>query len=90
MTTEQSAGTTGTGKETLATELKGMLGDANRRLHEAGHAVAEEVVTTRDAMVRQALCASGSTDRYVHRNPWTIVGLAAAAGLLVGALLGRR
>ena len=29
-------------------------------------------------------------DRYVHDNPWTSVGIGAAAGVVVGMLLGRR
>ncbi len=31
-----------------------------------------------------------ATDDYVHESPWTAVGVSAAAGLLVGALLCRR
>ncbi len=31
-----------------------------------------------------------STDEYVKTNPWKAVGAAAAAGLLIGLLIGRR
>lgn len=34
--------------------------------------------------------AARATDEYVHENPWTAVGVSAAAGLLLGALLCRR
>lgn len=34
--------------------------------------------------------AAHVTDDYVHENPWTAVGVSAAAGLVVGALLCRR
>lgn len=34
--------------------------------------------------------AAKVTDEYVHENPWTAIGVSAAAGLLVGALLCRR
>lgn len=34
--------------------------------------------------------ASDSTDRYVRGNPWQAVGLAIAAGLLVGFFANRR
>lgn len=37
----------------------------------------------------QARVAAGSADEYVHANPWTAVGIAAVAGLLVGLCLGR-
>ena len=30
------------------------------------------------------------TDRYVHANPWKLLGVVAAAGVLIGALLARR
>jgi ElaB/YqjD/DUF883 family membrane-anchored ribosome-binding protein len=33
---------------------------------------------------------AGITDGYVRANPWTALGGAAAAGLLVGILLARR
>jgi ElaB/YqjD/DUF883 family membrane-anchored ribosome-binding protein len=31
-----------------------------------------------------------ATDDYVHDNPWSSIGIAAAVGLFVGVLLGRR
>lgn len=34
--------------------------------------------------------AAHATDEYVHENPWKAVGVSAAAGLLVGAILCRR
>ena len=38
--------------------------------------------------VSQAACdAMGCADTYVRRNPWCSVGVAAAAGIFIGALL---
>ncbi len=34
--------------------------------------------------------AARATDQYVHEQPWTAVGVSAAVGVLVGALLCRR
>lgn len=34
--------------------------------------------------------AARATDEYVHDNPWTAIGVSAAAGLVAGALLCRR
>ena len=34
--------------------------------------------------------AAKATDDYVHENPWRAVGIAAVAGLLLGALISRR
>jgi ElaB/YqjD/DUF883 family membrane-anchored ribosome-binding protein len=34
--------------------------------------------------------AATSADKYAHERPWTVVGLAALAGLAIGASMGRR
>jgi ElaB/YqjD/DUF883 family membrane-anchored ribosome-binding protein len=34
--------------------------------------------------------AAKATDGYVHANPWTAIGVSAAAGILIGALLNRK
>jgi ElaB/YqjD/DUF883 family membrane-anchored ribosome-binding protein len=33
---------------------------------------------------------SDATDEYVHENPWAAIGIAAAVGVIVGILAGRR
>ncbi len=38
----------------------------------------------------KARVAGRKTDEYVHTNPWQAIGLAAAMGLVVGLLIGRR
>lgn len=71
-------------------EIKGMVGDANERLIEAGHTVAAELAATREAMSRKACSAADATYGYVRENPWKFVGLAAIAGLIIGTALVRR
>ena len=34
--------------------------------------------------------ASDATDEYVHENPWAAVGIAAAVGIIIGFIAGRR
>jgi ElaB/YqjD/DUF883 family membrane-anchored ribosome-binding protein len=34
--------------------------------------------------------AAAETDGYVHGNPWTAIGIAAAAGVVIGLLVARR
>lgn len=34
--------------------------------------------------------ASDATDQYVHENPWAAVGIAAAIGIVIGFVAGRR
>jgi ElaB/YqjD/DUF883 family membrane-anchored ribosome-binding protein len=37
-----------------------------------------------------AKAALGDADAYVHENPWQSIGIAAAIGLVLGVLIGRR
>ena len=41
-------------------------------------------------VVEKAKQAAQATDHYVHENPWTAVGVAAAVGMLIGFLAARR
>jgi ElaB/YqjD/DUF883 family membrane-anchored ribosome-binding protein len=34
--------------------------------------------------------AADAADKYVHKNPWQAMGVAAGVGLLLGLLIGRR
>jgi len=43
-----------------------------------------------DTAMRGARVAAESTDDYVRGNPWAAIGIAAAAGLLIGSLLTRK
>jgi ElaB/YqjD/DUF883 family membrane-anchored ribosome-binding protein len=43
-----------------------------------------------EALMVKAKLAAKQTDEYVHENPWKAAGIAAAAGVLVGALISRR
>jgi ElaB/YqjD/DUF883 family membrane-anchored ribosome-binding protein len=43
-----------------------------------------------DVVVNRAKDAARSTDEYVREHPWGAVGIAAAAGLVVGLLISRR
>ncbi len=53
--------------------------------------VAREKLADADAAVRaRARLAANATDEYVHDNPWSSIGAAAALGILIGVLLGRR
>ncbi|MBU1363148.1 MAG: DUF883 family protein [Gammaproteobacteria bacterium] len=92
MKTEQSTvpGSTEGLKETLARDLKGIVGKADHLLKDAGHTVAEEYSATRHAIAQNACGAANATDAYVRANPWKIIGIAAAAGAFIGALISRR
>ena len=42
------------------------------------------------ALLEKTKEAAKAADEYVHENPWQAVGIAAAAGLVLGILISRR
>ena len=42
------------------------------------------------ALLEKTKQAAKATDEYVHDNPWNAIGIAAAAGFVLGILIGRR
>ncbi len=63
----------------LRGRIKVRLADAKIRLADA-----EEVLRTK------TVAAAKATDEFVHESPWTAIGIAAGAGLLIGMLISRR
>ena len=43
-----------------------------------------------DEAVDRTKAAARATDDYIHDNPWQVIGVAAAVGVLVGLLMSRR
>ncbi len=56
------------------------------RLHDAKL----RLVDAEEALLAKTKAAARATDEYVHESPWTAIGVAAAAGLLLGLAVGRR
>jgi ElaB/YqjD/DUF883 family membrane-anchored ribosome-binding protein len=50
----------------------------------------ERVVDAQHEAVERARKVAGATDDYVHSHPWQSIGAAAALGLAIGVLIGRR
>jgi len=50
----------------------------------------ERVIDAQHEAIERAKQAASATDDYVHGHPWQAVGVAAAIGLVVGVLIGRR
>jgi len=48
------------------------------------------IADAQEALLDKAKVAAKEADAYVHENPWKAAGIAAAAGLLIGALISRR
>jgi ElaB/YqjD/DUF883 family membrane-anchored ribosome-binding protein len=77
--------------------LKATSGQAGEKIGEARARAAESVklarerLRTADAEARRRTREMmGDAEVYVKANPWQAVGIAAAAGLVLGLLLGRR
>jgi len=49
-----------------------------------------ELAQLQEAAIAKAKAAGHATDEFVHENPWKSTGVAAALGLLIGLLIGRR
>jgi|GraSoi_2013_40cm_1033754.scaffolds.fasta_scaffold111006_2 ElaB/YqjD/DUF883 family membrane-anchored ribosome-binding protein len=63
----------------LRASVEENLGAAKKRVREL-----------RGAAVEKTAAAARATDEYVHDNPWPVIGVAAAVGLIVGLLLSDR
>ncbi len=74
-----TAGEAGGKANAARAKIEASLRDARRKLAE----VEADIAT-------QARDAAKAADAMVHEHPWKAVGIAAAAGLLVGLLLQRR
>lgn len=91
MTTELTTNApTESTKDALLRDVRGIVGKADNLLHNAGQSVSEEFSARRHAMSEKASVAANATQQYVRSNPWKIIGVAAAVGAFVGALISRR
>jgi ElaB/YqjD/DUF883 family membrane-anchored ribosome-binding protein len=61
------------------TKVEARLGEARSRLDDA-----------RIALTGTAKDAADTTHEYIRENPWKVLGVAAAAGLVIGFVLSRR
>jgi ElaB/YqjD/DUF883 family membrane-anchored ribosome-binding protein len=60
------------------------------RIRERLDSTKERVLDAQHDAVERAKRAAGATDDYVHSHPWQAIGAAAAVGLALGVLIGRR
>jgi ElaB/YqjD/DUF883 family membrane-anchored ribosome-binding protein len=66
------------------------VGAARARAEKTLRAAKAKLAELDGAIVDRAKHAAHATDEYVHEHPWGAIGIAAAAGLLVGVLIARR
>jgi len=63
---------------------------ARARVEESLRAARSKIDELDAEMLDRVKEAAKAADEYVHEHPWGAVGIAAAAGLLVGVLIARR
>jgi ElaB/YqjD/DUF883 family membrane-anchored ribosome-binding protein len=51
---------------------------------------AEKVMSAKAKLADGSQLAARQVDDYVHGSPWTVIGVAAAAGILIGFLAAKR
>jgi ElaB/YqjD/DUF883 family membrane-anchored ribosome-binding protein len=75
-------------------DVSGMVNEASGALKDYGarklESARQTLTQAQGAVSDGYRQAADVTDEYVHTNPWTAVGIAAATGVLIGLLLGRR
>lgn len=64
--------------------------EARRRATDAVEQARESLGDFEGDLTDAAKAAAEEVDRYVHCNPWRSIGVAAAIGVVVGVLIGRR
>ena len=73
------------------TQVSGETFSAERaKFSEKLQNVKTRLVAAEQRVVEKAKQAATATDHYVHENPWTAVGVAAAVGMLFGFLAAKR
>jgi ElaB/YqjD/DUF883 family membrane-anchored ribosome-binding protein len=63
---------------------------ARAKVEESMRTAKVKIAAAEEAVVDRAKAAARATDDYVHAHPWKAVGTAAAVGVIVGMLIGRR
>jgi len=66
------------------------MGDLRERIGERLRDAKLRIADAEAALVDRTKAAARATDDFVHDNPWRSVGIAAALGLLLGVIIGRR
>jgi ElaB/YqjD/DUF883 family membrane-anchored ribosome-binding protein len=66
------------------------VGELRERIQERLRDAKIRLQDAEAALVDKTKAAARATDDFVHENPWQAVGVAAAIGLALGVLIGRR
>jgi ElaB/YqjD/DUF883 family membrane-anchored ribosome-binding protein len=70
--------------------LRATAGQAGEKIVEVRNKVQQSVDKAQAAVREQADLTAEQTATYVRENPWTVIGISAGIGFLIGLLVGRR
>ncbi len=73
-----------------ASQTGDRISAARIRAEESLRSARARLDDAQDALIEKSKDAAKATDIYVHENPWKSMGVAAVAGVLLGALISRR
>ncbi|MDR0457586.1 MAG: DUF883 family protein [Burkholderiaceae bacterium] len=73
-----------------ADENSGKLVELRERVKDNLRVARDKLADAEELVCAQARRVAYAADDYVHDNPWSSIGAAAALGILIGVLLGRR
>lgn len=71
-------------------KAEGEVKALRQRIRDRLDATKDRVGHAQEEAVQRARKAAHATDEYVHAHPWQAIGAAAAVGLALGVLIGRR
>lgn len=63
---------------------------ARSRVEKAMHSVKDHIEDMEHAAVEKIKEVADTTEKYVHDNPWPIIGTVAGLGLITGWIIGRK
>ena len=76
--------------QSMGSEGGAKISEMKRRVEASMEAARKQLAELQASVAEGAKAAATTTDRYVHDNPWSAIGIGAALGVLVGYLFARR
>lgn len=83
--------------DTLQHKAGQVVDEAGETIQKFGHRIEGNLQQAKEGLVGMQSAISGrasvtaeATDRFAHEHPWKSIGLAAAAGVVIGILIGIR
>ena len=73
-----------------ASQTGDRISEIRAKTEESLRAAKVRLADAQEALLEKAKAVAKDTDAYVHENPWKTAGIAAVAGLLIGAIIARR